>query len=63
MNAIDIIKNRKSFIKDDILGKEVFYIDNDDIMYNELELLEHDWYNVLLFNQKWIKKPYYRIWK
>ena len=59
MSILNVLMNRKSFIKEDNYSM----IDTIDIKNKELEQLEKEGYIVKLFNQKWIKKAYYRISK
>ena len=59
MSILDVLMNRKSFIKE----YNYFMIDTTDVNKGELEQLEKEGYTVKLFNQKWINKPYYRISK
>lgn len=58
-HEIDVIFNKKT----KVVENGIVMIDTDELNKEEIQTLVSLGYEVKLFNQVWIKKPYYRIEK
>ncbi|GAA0082914.1 hypothetical protein [Clostridium sp. CTA-6] len=58
MNCNNILQKAKKYD-----GDKKVCIDVDKINITELKFLEQNGYNLKLFNQSYLKKPYYQISK